>query len=276
MRLAEQKVLVTGGASGLGLAIVERFVKEGARVLVVDRSEERLTALQQRSDIDVEVVNADVRSTKQMQDAVDQAVERFGGLDCAVGNAGIWDYSKKLDDTEPEHLEDAFDELFRVNVLGYITLAKAAIPSLVRSRGCMIFTASNAGYDAGGGGVLYTASKHAVVGLIKQLAHELAPGVRVNGVAPGPIDTQLSGPAAMSMEDRHIAELNLPEKVGPTLAIGRVPETREYAGAFVHLASADSSPSTGTVVNADCGIGVRGMTRAALGQKLVEKYGVAG
>lgn len=275
MRLAEQRVLVTGGASGLGLAIVERFLEEGARILVIDRSEERLSGLRQRQDIEVEVANADVRSMTQMQAAVRQAVETFGGLDCAIGNAGIWDYSKKLDDTNPEQLETAFDELFRVNVLGYITLAKAAIPSLVRSRGSMIFTASNAGFDAGGGGVLYTASKHAVVGLIKQLAHELAPAVRVNGVAPGPIDTQLSGPSAMAMEDRHIGELNLPEKVGPTLAIGRVPETREYTGAFVHLASTDASPSTGTVINVDCGIGVRGMTRAALGQKLVDKYGAA-
>ncbi len=274
MRLAEQRVLVTGGASGLGLAVVERFLAEGAKVLIVDRAEQRLESVRRDLGSSVQTFTGDVRAMADMQAAVDHAQVAFGGLDCVIGNAGIWDYSKRLDDTEATDLEDAFDELFRVNVLGYVTLAKAAIPPLVRARGSMIFTVSNAGYDAGGGGVLYTASKHAVVGLIKQLAHELAPAVRVNGVAPGPIDTQLAGPDAMNMSERRIAELDLPANVGPSLAIGRVPETKEYAGAFVHLATrADASPSTGSILKVDCGIGVRGMTRAALGQKLMDKYG---
>ena len=268
MRLKDQRIVVTGGGSGLGKAVVDRFVSEGAHVLVVDRDQARLDALS-----GVSTYCGDVRSVNDMQAAVALATETFGGLDCVVGNAGIWDYSKRLDDTEVTQIESAFDELFRVNVLGYITLAKAAIPALVRSRGSMVFTVSNAGYDAGGGGVFYTASKHAVVGLIKQLAHELAPAIRVNGVAPGPIDTQLSGPESMAMDDRNIGDLNLPENVGPTLAIGRVPNTSEYTGAFVHLASReDSAPSTGSVINADCGIGARGMTQAALGRRLIEKY----
>jgi len=273
MRLNQQRIIVTGGGSGLGLAVVERCVEEGAKVLIVDRVEERLNEAQARLGDGVKGFVGDVRSMSSMQSAVEAAIEAFGGLDCAIGNAGIWDYSRRLDDTDPSQIEGAFDELFRVNVLGYITLAKVSIPALVRSRGSMVFTVSNAGFDAGGGGVLYTASKHAVVGLIKQLAHELAPAVRVNGVAPGPINTQLSGPEAMNMADRHIDELNLPENVGPGLAIGRVPETREYTGAFVHLAShEDSSPTTGSVLKVDCGIGIRGMTRAALGQKLIDKY----
>ena len=175
-RLQAQRVLITGGASGLGLAVVERFLAEGAQVLVVDRDEDRLSRLE-----GVKTYCGDVRRMDDMQEAVTSTVGAFGGLDCVIGNAGIWDYSKRLDDTDAGQLEDAFDELFRVNVLGYITLAKAAIPDLVRARGSMVFTVSNAGYDAGGGGGLYTASKHAVVGLIKQLAHELAPAVRVNG-----------------------------------------------------------------------------------------------
>src|SRR3546814_13245073 len=83
------------------------------------------------------------------------------------------------------------DELFGVNVKGYVLLAKASLPALVRSGGSLVYTVSNAGFDPAGGGVLYTASKHAVVGLIRQLAFEFAPPVRVNGVAPGPIDTAL-------------------------------------------------------------------------------------
>ena len=154
MRLAEQRVLITGGASGLGLAVAERFLQEGANVAIVDRAEDRLAAVRDALGSNVLTCRGDVRSMADMQAAVDQAQVAFGGLDCIIGNAGIWDYSKRLDDTEAAQLENAFDELFRVNVLGYITLAKAAIPSLVRSRGSMIFTVSNAGYDAGGGGVL--------------------------------------------------------------------------------------------------------------------------
>ncbi|MGK0221972.1 MAG: cis-2,3-dihydrobiphenyl-2,3-diol dehydrogenase [Limisphaerales bacterium] len=276
MRLTNQKVLITGSGSGLGLAVAERFVSEGAQVLLVDRSQDRLAAAGEHLGAAVRTYVGDVRSMQSMQGAVDFALAEFGALDCVIGNAGIWDYSKKLDDTPAESLEDAFDELFHINVLGYITLAKAAIPALVRSQGSIIYTVSSAGFDAGGGGVLYTASKHAVVGLITQLAHELAPVVRVNGVAPGPINTQLTGPESMAMSERSIADLNLPENVGQDLAIGRVPATSEYAGAFVHLASrADAAPTTGTVLKADCGIGVRGMTRPALGQKLVEKYGTS-
>ncbi len=199
--------LVTGGASGLGRAIVDRFVEEGARVVVFDRSEAKLQDVKRSHGDAVAIHAGDVRSGPDNKAAVALAVERFGKLDCAIGNAGIWDYSVTLDDMPEEQIDGAFDELFGVNEKGYLHLAKAALPALVRSGGSLVYTVSNAGFDPAGGGALYTASKHAVVGLIRQLAFEFAPTVRVNGVAPGPIDTDLRGPAALGLADKAISSI---------------------------------------------------------------------
>ncbi|HZZ89777.1 MAG TPA: 3-(cis-5,6-dihydroxycyclohexa-1,3-dien-1-yl)propanoate dehydrogenase [Caulobacteraceae bacterium] len=265
-----QVVLITGGASGLGRAIVERFLEEGARVAVLDRTPDRMGDLLDR----VEVVGGDVRSLADNVRAVEAAVQRFGKLDCAIGNAGLWDYSVSLDDLPADRIDAAFDELFHVNVKGYLHLAKAALPALVRSQGALIFTVSNAGFDPAGGGPLYTASKHAVVGLIRQLAYELAPSVRVNGVAPGPIETDLRGLPSLGQAERSIGSLGLSAVAGPNVPLGKVPATADYAGGFVFLASRrDSRPATGGVLSLDTGIAIRGMGRTAGGGKLAAKYG---
>ena len=274
--LGGEVALITGGASGLGRAIVDRFVEEGARLAVLDRSADRLAALTQTHPDAIEGVVGDVRSLPDNARAVAACLARFGKLDCAIGNAGVWDYSASLDALPAESLDAAFDELFHINVKGYLHLAKAALPALVRSAGAIIFTVSNAGFDPAGGGSLYTASKHAVVGLVRQLAYELAPAVRVNGVAPGPIETDLRGPAALGMQDRSISEVELSRVAGPNLPLGKVPATADYAGAYVFLASRrDSRPATGGVVALDSGAAVRGFGRPAGGARLAEKYGQA-
>src|SRR5579872_1399588 len=243
-------VLITGGASGLGRALVDRFLEEGARLVVLDRRPERLAAVAAAHADRLVVVGGDVRSVQDNQSAVDLGLQRFGKLDCAIGNAGIWDYSVSLDEMNAGDIDAAFDELFHVNVKGYLHLAKAALSALVRSSGSVIFTVSNAGFDPAGGGPLYTASKHAVVGLIRQLAYELAPAVRVNGVAPGPIETDLRGPAALGLADRSIGSVDLTAHAGPSVPLGRVPATAEYAGAYVLLASRrDGGAATGGVVS---------------------------
>jgi NAD(P)-dependent dehydrogenase (short-subunit alcohol dehydrogenase family) len=271
--LTGEAVLITGGASGLGRAIVERFLEEGARIAVLDKTPERLADL----GGSIEVVGGDVRSLADNQRAVDAAVARFGKLDCAIGNAGIWDYSVSLDAMAPDRIDAAFDEVFGVNVKGPLNLAKAALPALVRSAGSLIFTVSNAGFDPAGGGPLYTASKHALVGLIRQLAYELAPAMRVNGVAPGPIETDLRGPAALGMADRSIGSIRLSDVAGPNVPLGKVPATADYAGGYVFLASRrDARPATGGVLNLDSGIGARGIGgRVAAGGGLAAKYGAA-
>lgn len=260
MRLENQSVLITGGASGLGLAIVERFIEEGARIAVLDRSAEGCATLESRFGDAVVAIAGDVRSVEDNEKAVAQCVNAFGKLDCAIGNAGIWDFNLSLVDMPGEKLPDAFDELFRINVLGYINLAKAAMKPLVQSNGSMIFTVSNAGFYPAGGGVLYTATKHAVVGVIRQLAYEYAPHVRVNGVAPGAISTQLKGPASLDMQDRTIPGADFERGAAGFVPLARMPTPAEYAGAYVFFASRqDNVPSTGTILNHDGGFGIRGL-----------------
>jgi cis-2,3-dihydrobiphenyl-2,3-diol dehydrogenase len=272
--LKDEVVLITGGASGLGRAIVDRFLEEGARIAVLDRTPERLAALVGANPDRLAVFAGDVRDIADSQHAVEACLTRFGKLDCAIGNAGIWDYSISLDALPADRIEAAFDEVFHVNVKGYLNLAKAALPALVRSSGALIFTVSNAGFDPAGGGPLYTASKHAVVGLIRQLAYELAPAVRVNGVAPGPIETDLRGPEALGMAERSIGSVNLSAVAGPNVPLGRVPAPADYAGGYVFLATRrDSRPATGGVVSLDTGIAVRGIGRASAGTGLGAKYG---
>src|SRR3984885_2056723 len=238
----ENKVaLVTGGASGLGRAIVERFVEEGANVAILDRARERSEEL----------------------------ARRLGRLDCFVGNAGIWDFSVSLAALPDDRIGDAFDELFGVNVKGYLLGAKAAYRELAKTNGSIIFTVSNAGFYPCGGGPLYTASKHAVVGLIRQLAYELAPKIRVNGVAPGAIPTDLRGPRSLEMAERSIASVPLKEAAERGIPLGKRPEPRDYTGSYVLLASAEnSSTATGGVILCEGGIGIRGFTDAAGGRNL--------
>ena len=259
-RLEQQTVLITGGASGLGHAIVERFLAEGANVGVLDRSEQGCGELREAHPDRVVTVNGDVRSVGDNEQAVGACLERFGRLDCAVGNAGIWDYNMALVDLPAEKLSESFDELFQVNVLGYLMLAKAALRALVESRGSLIYTVSNAGFLPNGGGPLYTASKHAVVGLVRQLAFELAPHVRVNGVAPGAISTQLRGPESLGMQDRVFPGDKMAARASEFVPLGQMPTPAEYAGAYVFFACRDDNvPATGTVLNHDGGFGVRGL-----------------
>ena len=267
--LDSKVALVTGGASGLGRAIVERFVREGARVAILDRARDRSEALVSQLGSNVASTVGDVTSLTDNRRAVEETVKRFGRLDCFVGNAGIWDFNLPLVDLPDERIGAAFDELFGINVKGYLLGAKAAYRELAKTRGCIIYTVSNAGFYPCGGGPLYTASKHAVVGLIRQLAYELAPKIRVNGVAPGAIPTDLRGPKSLEMAERSIASVPLKEMVERGLPLGKLPEPRDYTGSYVLLASSEnSSTATGGVIICEGGIGIRGFVDAAGGRNL--------
>jgi NAD(P)-dependent dehydrogenase (short-subunit alcohol dehydrogenase family) len=164
--------LITGGASGLGRAIAKRFIDEGARVGVLDRSATGCASVGAELGGNAAVTEGDVTSLADNRRAVADTVARFGRLDCFIGNAGIWDYSMPLVKIPDDQISAAFDELFGINVKGYLLGAKAALPELLKTGGNIIFTVSNAGFYVAGGGPLYTASKHAVVGLVRQLAFE--------------------------------------------------------------------------------------------------------
>jgi len=272
-RLEGQVALVTGGASGLGRAIVDRFLVEGARVAILDRSEAGLDALRRDHGARIAAILGDVRSIDSNRDAVARCLEAFGQLDCAIANAGIWDYSRPLADLGEDAIGPAFDEVLAINAKGPLLLAKAALPALVRSAGSLLVTISNAGFYPDGGGALYTMSKHALVGLVRQLAFELAPAVRVNGIAPGAIETNLAGPASLGMEQRSISNLGLAKIAPDFIPLGRVPGADEYAAAYVFFAArSESAPATGSILNIDGGFGVRGLSRLSGGQALRDRF----
>ncbi|XVV15127.1 3-(cis-5,6-dihydroxycyclohexa-1,3-dien-1-yl)propanoate dehydrogenase [Actinoplanes sp. CA-131856] len=247
--LEGQSVLVTGAGSGLGRAIVERFVVEGAGVVAFDHSEHKLVNLRKSLGDAVETVTGDVRSPSANDRAVAAAVERFGKLDTFVGNAGIWDFTRSLAQTSAEELDAGFDELFGINVKGYLLGVKAAQPALRDSGGSVILTLSNAAFYPAGGGPLYVASKHAGVGLVKQLAYELAPEVRVNAVAPGAMDTDLRGPSALGLDGTTIGEaVPIKQVMEQRSALRFAAVAEDYVGAYVLLAANDQSRTvTGTV-----------------------------
>src|SRR5208282_659279 len=261
--------LITGGGSGLGRAIVTRFLEEGARIGVLDRSAAACAQLRTELGAAASVTEGDVTALADNRRAVADCVTRFGRLDCFIGNAGIWDFSLPLVKLPDDRISEAFDEIFAINVKGYLLGAKAAVTELLKTRGSIIYTVSNAGFYVAGGGPLYTASKHAVVGLVRQLAFELAPKIRVNGVAPGAIPTDIRGPRSLGMEGRSIATIPLGDFVEKFIPLGKLPAPRDYTAHYVLLASSENSPTaTGSIINCDGGMGVRGFPRAAGGSDL--------
>ena len=250
--------LVTGGGSGIGLAIVERFVAEGAKVCVMGRSQDGIDVLEAKFPGNVVGISGDVRSLADNKAAVAKAVASFGQLDTFIGNAGIWDYMVPLEGQEDDKLEDICDEIFAVNVKGYVLGAKAALPELRKTKGSIIYTASSSSYFTGGGGPIYVASKHAVVGLIKQLAHEVAPDVRVNGVAPGGTLTNLGGSSAAGQAESKLNEIpGVDAMIGSMTPLGFTSKPEDHAGIYLLLASKEnSSYITGSVINSDGGIGL--------------------
>jgi NAD(P)-dependent dehydrogenase (short-subunit alcohol dehydrogenase family) len=255
-RLAGKVVVFTGTASGIGLSAVRRFVNEGARVVAVDRSPAVLDATSDLGSA-VQPVVADVSTWEGNLSAVEAAVDRWGQLDVFVGNAGITDGARALEDIDGPSLGSAFHELFSVNVLALMLGARAALPHLITSNGAIIFTGSFASTNAAGGGALYTASKHAVLGLVRQLAYEFAPDVRVNGIAPGVAPTRLRGLSALGQSATD-SVLDGTERILPLQA---VPALDDFDGIFTVLASDEARAMTGSMVSVDSGLSVRGLAR---------------
>jgi len=267
--LQGQTALITGGGSGLGRALVERFLTEGARVAILEKSAEKVAQLATDFAGEVLGVVGDVRSLADNQRAVAATVERFGALDCFIGNAAVWDHGASLLSIPDSRIEAAFDELFAINVRGYLLGAKAAAAALLASQGSIIFTLSNSAFYSGGGGPLYTASKHAGVGLVRQLAYELAPKVRVNAVAPSGMASDLRGPGALGQQDMAIMDSRSPEAIRAILPLQDFPSPADFTGSYVLLASRQNNRTlTGVMINADCGLGIRGIRHVAGGLDL--------
>lgn len=252
-QLTNKVALVTGAASGIGRAVAQSFLAEGAKVVGFDRHESDVGTGHDAAYVGMV---GDVRLAADNRRAVELAIQRFGQLDILVANAGIYDNRRRFLAFTPEELDTAFDELFGINVKGYMLAARTAADSLAKTRGCIIFTSSVSGSHAGFGGSLYVAAKHAVNGLTRQLALELAPEIRVNAVAPGFVPTNLGGLESLGQA---------PSNTGPSAAdlpLQVIAAAQDYASAYVFLASeAATRMATGSVLELDGGAAARGPRR---------------
>jgi 2,3-dihydroxy-2,3-dihydrophenylpropionate dehydrogenase len=281
-RLAGSVVYLTGGGSGLGRSIVKRFVAEGAHVGVLEISAAKNRGLRDEFAHGVTTFTGDVRDISAHREALHALGRQFGKVDVYIANAAIWDGNTALLDLPEAQLDAAFEEIFAINVRGYLLGAKAAAPALLESGGNMIFTLSTAAVRAGGGGPLYTASKHAGVGLVRQLAFELAPRVRVNAVAPAGMATDLRGPHALELGGRALMADADPERMRAAYPLDFFATPDDYVGPYVLLASRTEGRSlTGIILESDLGLSARGIRavsgeaqrtlasqRAAVGQRL--------
>ena len=276
--LEGEVALVTGGSSGIGRAVVNRYIEEGARVGVVDIVQDRLDELAAAYGDRVVCVHGDVTRLEDNHRAVAQTVKTFGKLDVFVANAGLGDAFREIVDIPEDRLAKAYDEIFDVNVKAVILGARVAIGELLKTNGSIIITLSNSSFYPDGGGVLYVASKHAVLGVMRQLAHEFAPFVRVNAVSPGGTKTDKRMPASFGLDERgerirtqtHPSNIDAAVEAVTPLRMHAMPA--DHAGAYVLLASRrDSRAMTGSVIKTEAGLGVRGLRRVRGGADLKKR-----
>jgi NAD(P)-dependent dehydrogenase (short-subunit alcohol dehydrogenase family) len=258
-QLSGKSIYLTGGASGIGRAVTEAFVKEGAVVTILDRSAAGLNELKLQYGEQVQCIEGDVTIYKDHVRAVETATKIYGKLDVFVANAGVFDGFAKFETVTPESMSDAYDLLFNINVKGYFNGAKAVTEELKKTAGNMIFTVSGAGFYPDGGGVWYTASKHAQIGLMRQLAFELAPDIRVNAVAPGGTLTALHVIPPLQpfvkMVDNETKEKSIKKRNPLQIAM----KSEDHVGAYLLLASDQARAITGEVISSDGGLAVRGL-----------------
>lgn len=257
--LEDKVALVVGGGSGIGRAVVEEFLREGASVAVLELSEEKIDDLMARHP-EVLAIQGDATTVAANERAVEATLAEFGRLDTLALFVGVFDWYVPLRDIPLEGLALAFEEMFRTNVASHLIATKVALPSLCESRGNVIFTISTSGFYPGRGGPLYVASKFALRGLVVQLAHELAPEIRVNGVAPGgTLNTDLRGLRSIGLHDRRLDDKpGRDDDLQSRSPLGVALTAADHAGAYAFLASDRARGITGVIVNSDGGIGVRG------------------
>lgn len=250
MKKLENKVaLITGGAGGIGKATAKQFIKEGAKVLLIDLKEEDLKEAQKELNSDnVYYIVADVSKTEEVKKYAQKAKDEFGSVDIFFNNAGIEGQVKPI----TEYPIEEFDKVMAVNVRG-VWLGMKFITPLMKDGGSIIITSSVAGLRGTANVSAYVASKHALNGITRSLALELAGrNIRVNAINPSPVDNRMmrSLEEGFSPDDAENAK-SLFEQMIP---IGRYAENDDIANLVTFLASDDSSFITGAIHSIDGGM----------------------
>lgn len=239
--LDNKVAVITGGAQGIGRATCERFVRDGASVVIADVADEAGAKLAEALGDKAVFVHTDVTDADSAAAAMQAAVDHFGGLDVVVNNAGI-----TRDATLKKMTGDQFDAVINVNLKGVYLCTQAAVPLLeARGGGAILNAASVVAHNGNFGQTNYVATKAGVIGMTKTWARELGrKGIRVNAVAPGFIATEMV--------------LTVPEKVLDGLRgktpLGTLGQPDDIAAAYAFLASDDAAFITGTCLNVDGGL----------------------
>ncbi len=249
-RLQGKVAVVTGAALGMGFAISQRFAEEGAKVIMGDINEEKLhEAVKKIQDAGGDVTGLVANVTKQVDvdKMLEAAVKHYGKLDVLVNNAGIMDNFKTA-----ESLDDKlYDLVMDVNVRGPMMLIRGAIPLMKKAgKGAILNIASVAGLNGSRGGYIYTASKHALVGMTKNIGYVYATeGIRCNAIAPGGVATSIGESETMKSPDEFgMGRAGLGFGLNP-----RYGEAVEIANAAVFLCSDEASFVSGDVLVVDGG-----------------------
>jgi NAD(P)-dependent dehydrogenase (short-subunit alcohol dehydrogenase family) len=239
-------VLITGALTGIGRATALAFAKAGSRIVVSGRRQQEgvtFAAELQATGVEAEFIYADVRQEKDLENLVNQTVARFGRLDIAVNNAG----TEGKPGPVTEQTAESYAATFDTNVLGVLLSMKHELRVMkAQGHGSIVNVSSTLGIRGGAGASVYSASKHAVEGLTKSAALEVAPtGIRVNAVAPGPIDT--------GMFDRFAGSPESKERTKAKQPVQRLGRPEEVASAIVYVGSNGAPYLTGQSVVVDGG-----------------------
>lgn len=252
MGILEGKVcVVTGAAGSLGLASVRLFAEEGARVMLVDRDREALgAAVKVLPEGRATAMLADVSSATDTAAYVSATVARWGPIDVLFSNAGVSGVIRPVAD----YPEDVFDQVMAVNLKGSFLACKYALPQM-RDGGSIVMTSSVVGVTSDPGIAAYAASKHALIGLMRTVAKEVASRrIRVNVVAPGPIDNGFQREVETGLTQALGTDAG--KFLDSVIPLGRHARAEEVARTVLFLASEQSAFTTGSVVMADGGMHV--------------------